>query len=805
MLDCSVECVIGQRSPLVALFRAVTCALGLVLAVVVALSGKKQGLNKQEQAKMAEQQPAPQVAPPLPHQRKAPSKVPSPLLPPMLERNNKPPYSNGNDEGGKVMILSVDCSVTDQMVVQTMLDPDKFLLVRCYSGEEAMEWVETSQYLPDIILLATTLQEISGHKVCALLRRKYSNTDLPIILISSQPSENDLLQGLARGANDYMAKPLYRLELLARIQTQLKVHQAIKAEAECRSQYTLLSQILPPHIIARLKSGERLISESHPRVTILFSDVVGFTSISQRWSTDRVVQLLNAMFTMFDGLCEHHKVYKVETIGDAYMIVCGHDGEVDHCERMMAMGQDMIRMVEQLHVPYQDEKIRIRVGLHTGPAYSGVVGVQRPRYCFFGDTVNTASRMESHGFPMTVHVSEVVYQHLKSRGYSDVDFCNLGPRHIKGKGVMRTYVAKVGQYKEALSQRARPSARDNFPAGPADYRHPQESYFPAAALLAGQVVDTSGTDSPPSSTPAPGCEKPPLDDWCTGNGEWIGMKPHCRQLSMSPTPQRDEGHRCSRGRRPRRHSLLSWVTQRSDNLHAWPLPNDDVSAPHKNYIRPSSASLCAPPSMGWPVGCVPAKQWRFQASVDDLSSKVLEHDPRIGGAPPIEVFTALENRHDLTSGPVGSVPTKSDLKDESTAPVRQYRATIVLDGEDGQPVAFEGCSVGDLRESGATVPQESGIAARDQDQEGVGTTRTSNRPCGLHHCFPSDSVHRLPPYMVDCLANGLGDPVPILTHSPEEGMPSNEGRPCRRRRRSLLIIEDMWDLKVLEGYINVDS
>ena len=116
------------------------------------------------------------------------------------------------------------------------------------------------------------------------------------------------------------------------------------------------------------------------QVTILFSDIRGFTELAGAWPTEAIIHMLNEMFSAFDRLCEQLGVYKVETIGDAYMIVSGHDGVADHAPRMLRMARAMLAAVRALGIAGADgQPLQIRVGVHSGPAHSGVVGLSRPR------------------------------------------------------------------------------------------------------------------------------------------------------------------------------------------------------------------------------------------------------------------------------------------------------------------------------------------------------------------------------------------------------------------------------------------
>ncbi|XP_019634643.1 PREDICTED: guanylate cyclase soluble subunit beta-2-like [Branchiostoma belcheri] len=199
----------------------------------------------------------------------------------------------------------------------------------------------------------------------------------------------------------------------------------------------LLETMLPRPVAEQLRDGKKVEAASYDEVTILFSDVVTFTNICSECKPTQVVTMLNDMYLRFDRLTTVHDVYKVETIGDAYMVTGGLPIPIrTHAERVVNMGLAMHLAAANVKSPATGKILQIRVGIHSGPTVAGVVGEKMPRYCLFGDTVNTASRMESHGIPGKVHISMKTYKLIKGRGFV---CASRGPTEIKGKGLMNTY------------------------------------------------------------------------------------------------------------------------------------------------------------------------------------------------------------------------------------------------------------------------------------------------------------------------------------------------------------------------------
>ncbi|MBK9249531.1 MAG: tetratricopeptide repeat protein [Ignavibacteria bacterium] len=247
------------------------------------------------------------------------------------------------------------------------------------------------------------------------------------------------------------AETLKQAELLnyQRKQAEIdKQHEIQIASANAKHEATeqLLHNVLPRLIANKMLDGTKLIAEKHSHVSVLFADIVGFTKLSQRISAEELVEGLDRIFTVFDALAEKYGLEKIKTIGDCYMVVSGAPiTRDDHAEAMARFAMEMQESIKEFKAISTGEEIQLRIGIHSGEVVAGVIGKKKFAYDIWGDTVNTASRMESHGEAGKIHVSEEFMQVLSSSSlvsftsFTSFHFQERGEMEIKGKGIMKTY------------------------------------------------------------------------------------------------------------------------------------------------------------------------------------------------------------------------------------------------------------------------------------------------------------------------------------------------------------------------------
>ena len=345
-------------------------------------------------------------------------------------------------EAGQVSrILVVDDNVSNRDVLERRLVREGHQVTTAVSGASALELVGKQDF--DLILLDLIMPQMSGFEVLRRLKAAEHSSHVPVIVISALDELDSVVRCIEAGAEDYLTKPFNPVLLRARIDASLEKKWLrdrekkfiANLEQEKRRSETLLLNILPQSIVNRMRDGELVIADRIAEATVLFCDLVGFTALSQQLSADRTIDFLSKIFSAFDRLAAEQGVEKIKTIGDAYMVAAGiPEPQADHAARIAGLAPRMMDAVDAIAAE-SGLRLQTRIGIHTGPIVAGVIGTHKFVYDVWGDTVNTASRMESHSLPGRIQVSAATRQALGKR----FRFRKRGRITVKGKVQMETY------------------------------------------------------------------------------------------------------------------------------------------------------------------------------------------------------------------------------------------------------------------------------------------------------------------------------------------------------------------------------
>ena len=352
-----------------------------------------------------------------------------------------PVVSSSPDPTGHRVLLIDDQAMIGAAVRRLLAGQSDIVFEFCQGSSEAM--ATAASFQPTVILQDLVMPGINGLDMVRQFRGLPATADVPVIMLSAQEEPAVKAQLLEAGANDYLIKLPDQVELIARIRVHSDAYQRLlernaafaALEEERHKSERLLLNILPQRIAERLKNGEATIAESFPSATVLFADLAGFTEFSQHVDAQHLVGLLDEIFSAFDHLAAEHGVEKIKTIGDAYMAVAGVPvPRADHADAMAGMALGMLDAFRGL-IDNRGLSLKVRIGMHSGHVVAGVIGRHKFIYDLWGDTVNIASRMESHGEASRIHVSQATRDLLDGR----FRFEDRGEVPIKGKGAMRTF------------------------------------------------------------------------------------------------------------------------------------------------------------------------------------------------------------------------------------------------------------------------------------------------------------------------------------------------------------------------------
>jgi adenylate cyclase len=373
-----------------------------------------------------------------------------------LELNHRPPalslaaplheapYGVTNVPLTTARILVVDDDELNRDMLVRRLEKNGYQLEEAANGKLALTKLKDGNY--DLVLLDILMPDLDGFQTLEFIKADPRLRHIPVIMLTALDDVDSTVRCIEAGAEDFVPKPFNPAILRARLTASLEKkrlrdqEQAYLTELknERAKSERLLLNVLPKAIAERLKAGQRTIVDSFIDSTVLFADIVEFTKISAKQSPQRTVQLLNEIFSNFDQIAEELKLEKIKTIGDAYMLVSGVPLiRADHAEACAQAAFAMLEAVRQFNQRHQLDW-SIRIGMNSGPVVAGIIGTKKFSYDLWGDTVNIASRMESHGQPGQIQISSVTRKLLSAQFVCDP----VGVIEIKNSAPIATYLLR---------------------------------------------------------------------------------------------------------------------------------------------------------------------------------------------------------------------------------------------------------------------------------------------------------------------------------------------------------------------------
>jgi len=334
-------------------------------------------------------------------------------------------------------ILVVDDHRTNRLILGQMLHKKGYQVDDATNGREALQKIEAGKY--DMVLLDVVMPEMDGYQVLETLKKDPQLRFIPVIMISSVGEIESVVKCISMGAEDYLQKPFNKVLLNARVSASLekkwwrdkeqKYLEQIDRERQRADE--LLHVILPAGVVQELKATNMVRPRRYEDVAVLFCDIVSFTSYCDKNPPEKVVAHLQDLVKRFEQLAIRYSIQKIKTIGDAFMAVGGLLEKIENpVYNCVLLGQDMIKATAEVEPHW-----RVRVGIHRGSVIAGIIGDQQYLFDVWGDTVNTAQRVEHSAAENAVYVSKSAWETIK-------DMCpgtSAGLIELKGKGKIEIF------------------------------------------------------------------------------------------------------------------------------------------------------------------------------------------------------------------------------------------------------------------------------------------------------------------------------------------------------------------------------
>lgn len=345
----------------------------------------------------------------------------------------------------KILIIEDD-PLHYKILSKTLGEMDYHIeLLKAKTGIDALDILATET--PDLILTDWDMPQMSGIDFCKIVQENKKLEQIPVIMCTGiNKSSKNLKTAFDSGVVDFIRKPIDKMELLARVNSMLKLSESYKTikrqkeelETEKQKSDQLLLNILPKKIAKELKEKGESKPQLYKDITVLYSDIVDFTRKTLQMPPSALLNELNDLTKGFDLIMEKHLCEKIKTVGDAYVGVCGlPEANPNHAQNILNAAQDIIKFLNQRNAN-SDFTWEVRIGIDTGDVMGGIIGATKYVFDIFGDPVNTASRLESNSETMRIHLSERTYKLVKD----EYEFEQQAPLEVKGKGLMNMYFLK---------------------------------------------------------------------------------------------------------------------------------------------------------------------------------------------------------------------------------------------------------------------------------------------------------------------------------------------------------------------------
>ncbi len=351
-----------------------------------------------------------------------------------LKTATRTPHSSGN---GVPTVLVVEDSPTQAMYMHTLLDQENLNTVLASNGRQGIEMARALH--PDLIIMDMEMPELNGDQVLAMLKDTPELSHIPVIIVSALDDIDKIAACIEMGAEDYLAKPFNAVLLHARVAACLEKKRLRDQEFKYMRQIEgerarfdeLLHVIMPHEIVEELQETGMVKPRLYPDVAVLFADVVDFTPYCNSHSPEEIFINLQLMAEAYESIAMQHGLLKIKTMGDAFLATAGMLTAVENpVERCVRCGLEMLPVAQELPAQWN-----VRIGVHVGPVMAGVVGRRQYLFDVWGNTVNTAQRVESHGAINALNLSRQAWERVANRCQGQ----SLGTVPVKGKGDMEIY------------------------------------------------------------------------------------------------------------------------------------------------------------------------------------------------------------------------------------------------------------------------------------------------------------------------------------------------------------------------------